>query len=590
MAYTRTSDTKVRGEGLDSFVSGMLNLYSNQIALRNADEENKFQKAVVENDLSLEEQLDYRKEQLKQVTDDPAERKRIRAEITTLTSRVEQQKFFEDYQGKLADNATGISSIDSTIEWLKNQLETVNNPDVRANIAQAISTNESKKFNLVQELLKNQTDYALKDKTDEILNKQIGNVTSAKNKALLAGDQTLASGLDLQLQALTKAKYENGIQKDINNFATSTVTGYASATQLLDEYNKKITSSPASGPVKIGDTTYSSPQEFWKFKRDSYLADTSNSGFFTRFNDEQNTTIKVKNSQNALTSTDINNASIAYNNLSSRPELANYQYLINTNKQDSLQTAADLISNNVVNTYNTNYDLTSAVSSLNSLKALGVNVDASFNKIINSATSIKSNQISNLIQNAQTLMMSNPNLTPSDAVAQALASGSSAVLSPSQLLTKTPEDIAKETITGAQDKTFGQDTRTTVSASTTPTNITPTTPPPVVPPPVNTNQTSATPAVTTPAPSVLINKQLDFGVTDPQVRELQKFLNSKGYKVAESGAGAPGAETDYFGPATQAALKKFQAAQGIVTTGDALTTGYGRLGPQTLSAIQKLLQ
>ena len=579
MAYERLSETKVRGDSLEAFVNGMTTLFSNQMALRNAEEENNFQKAIVDNGLSLGEQLDYRKEQLKRVGDDPAERKRIRAEITNLTERSQQQKFLEDYQSKLADNASGINSIDTTISWLENQLGTASNPDVRLGILKAINDNETKKFSLTQELLKNQTDYAVKDRTDSILDQQISRVSIEKNKALVAGDQTLASGLDLQLQSLNKAKYENSIQKDITNFAAATVTGYASATALLDSYNQKMTSSPASGAVKIGDVTYSSPQEFWKFKRDSYLADTSDSGFFNRFNNEQVTNLKVKNSQNALTSNDLMATNSAWNSLASRPELANYNFLITSNKQDSLQTGANLLSSNLVNRYSTDYDLNSAVSSLNSLKTLGVNVDDAFNKIINTATSIKTTQVSNVIQNAQTLMMNDPNLTVADAVNQAIASGSAGVLSPSQLLTKTPEQIAKETVSGAQGGEFNQDTRTTTPATTAPSNITPTTPPPVVTPPQQVaqppgkkNQTQGTPAPTPPKPSTIINRQLVYAVSDPQVLELQKFLNSQGFKVAETGDGAPGSETDYFGPLTQAALKKFQAAQGIVSTGDAAST------------------
>ena len=589
MAYERLSDAKVRGDSLDSFVNGMTTLFSNQMALRNAEDENNFNKAIVDNSLSLEDQLAYRKAQLQRVRDDPAERKRIRAEITTLNARVQQQKYTEEYQSKLADNAAGISSIDTTISWLNDQLDSVSDPDTRAAISKAITDNETKKFNLVQTLLSNQTDYAVKDKTDSILDTQIGRVTGAKNQALLAGDQTLASSLDLQLQALTKAKYENGIQKDINNFAASTVTGYASATQLLDAYNQKLTAAAPTGPVKIGDVTYASPQEFWKFKRDSYLADTSSSGFFARFNDEQNTNLKVKNSQNSLTQNDLSSASSAYNGLTTRPELANYAYLINANKQDSLQTGANLLAQNVLNSYNSTYDLNSAVSSLNSLKSMGVNVDDAFNKIITTATGIKSNQVGNVIQNAQTLMLNDPNLTPSDAVTKAIAQGSAGVLSPSQILTKTPEEIAKETVAGAKNSAFTSDTRTTTPAPPTPSNITPTPPPPVVPTPTPANQNSSVPASTTPKPTIMLNKQLDFGMTDPQVRELQKFLNSQGFAVATTGAGSAGNETDYFGALTQSALQKFQAAKGIVSTGDAATTGYGRLGPQTLTAIQKLL-
>jgi peptidoglycan hydrolase-like protein with peptidoglycan-binding domain len=45
--------------------------------------------------------------------------------------------------------------------------------------------------------------------------------------------------------------------------------------------------------------------------------------------------------------------------------------------------------------------------------------------------------------------------------------------------------------------------------------------------------------------------------------ELQKFLNANGYTVASTGAGSPGNETSYFGPATRSALAKYQAAKGI---------------------------
>ena len=59
------------------------------------------------------------------------------------------------------------------------------------------------------------------------------------------------------------------------------------------------------------------------------------------------------------------------------------------------------------------------------------------------------------------------------------------------------------------------------------------------------------------------NKDLKLGAVNNDVKELQKYLNANGYVVSKKGAGSKGKETTIFGPATKAALIKFQKAKKI---------------------------
>lgn len=79
-----------------------------------------------------------------------------------------------------------------------------------------------------------------------------------------------------------------------------------------------------------------------------------------------------------------------------------------------------------------------------------------------------------------------------------------------------------------------------------------------------------------------INSVVGRGSSGDSVTNLQKFLVQMGYTTADN-------ITGYFGPVTEAALQRFQAAQGIVSSGDPLSTGYGNAGPSTRARINMLI-
>jgi len=79
---------------------------------------------------------------------------------------------------------------------------------------------------------------------------------------------------------------------------------------------------------------------------------------------------------------------------------------------------------------------------------------------------------------------------------------------------------------------------------------------------------------------VVPTMNLQFGVRRTEVKELQKFLNQKGFIVAGAGAGSAGNETIYFGTATRVALIKYQKARTI-------SPALGFFGPLTRASMQK---
>jgi hypothetical protein len=79
---------------------------------------------------------------------------------------------------------------------------------------------------------------------------------------------------------------------------------------------------------------------------------------------------------------------------------------------------------------------------------------------------------------------------------------------------------------------------------------------------------------------------LKQGMTHPDVKELQKFLNSHGFMVSAEGAGSSGNETEFFGMKTFQALIKFQEANATtILVPNGLLKGTGYFGPATRGVV-----
>ena len=99
-----------------------------------------------------------------------------------------------------------------------------------------------------------------------------------------------------------------------------------------------------------------------------------------------------------------------------------------------------------------------------------------------------------------------------------------------------------------------------------------------------TNSTPTSAAISaSPVLCLVIQSNLSLdgtdGATNGDVTKLQTFLAQDPSLYPE------GRITGYFGPATERAVQRWQARNGIVSSGDADSTGYGFIGPRTRAAL-----
>jgi peptidoglycan hydrolase-like protein with peptidoglycan-binding domain len=95
--------------------------------------------------------------------------------------------------------------------------------------------------------------------------------------------------------------------------------------------------------------------------------------------------------------------------------------------------------------------------------------------------------------------------------------------------------------------------------------------------------TAAVPSVpgSSVSASAALTRDIEQGSSGEDVRTLQKMLNANGYQVAASGSGSAGNETIFFGPATKAAVIRYQIARGIAPA-------LGYVGPITRASLASL--
>jgi peptidoglycan hydrolase-like protein with peptidoglycan-binding domain len=104
-----------------------------------------------------------------------------------------------------------------------------------------------------------------------------------------------------------------------------------------------------------------------------------------------------------------------------------------------------------------------------------------------------------------------------------------------------------------------------------------------------TTITNVPTSAATPTLSGTFIRTLKIGSTGADVKALQVFLNTHGFTIATSGNGSLGHETTYYGPATAAAVSRFQLAHAAeILAPYGLTQGTGNFGAGTMREVNSI--
>jgi hypothetical protein len=311
MAFNREK-VKTYSKNLGNYIAAQIILLQNNRSTKNLEAEAKFTNSVLTNNLSYEQQLEYRRQQLIELdSGDKTEKRRLKGEVAKLNDLIEQKKYSDEYLAEVDQMNSGSQSIDETLKWLKNRLSNSTDMNIQNDIRKQIADLNAKKYDLQISAIAKQTEYANNNKTEDILNDQIKKVTNQRTKAALIGDDDLVATLDLQLQSLEKNKSEARINDISLKMATDTIAGQ-SATGLLDAIDNAITGADTKNPITIDGIRYASEQQYWQSQQGKYLNDRSSNGFFSRLKSEISDRMIYKQSKGILINDSLSDVNKTY--------------------------------------------------------------------------------------------------------------------------------------------------------------------------------------------------------------------------------------------------------------------------------------
>ncbi len=337
--------------------------------------EAEFQRAIA-NGISYDAQLAFRQKQLDAEKVSPLNDQDYIATLEKSIADTKKLNRFNNYRTKYAATLGNLSSgkinEEQYLTTLKDQLSGVDDSELRLEIQGDIATAESKVKTYKDTILANQVKVAKYDGTESVLKDIILRVTNARAEASISGNQDEVTAHDETLAALNSQLTTTRIQNSLTDFQVKSSTRGTSPQEKLDYVNSEIQKADPNAPVKIGDRTYTSAQQFWTLERDNFLAGKSDvlGNFFDEFKSYtkdaiDNNVAKFGYPIQSVLDETLNN----FNALRAKPEMAPFLSRLDTAQTGIMSAAVDAFTKKVADSAETSLQFNFADDQL---KAAGV--------------------------------------------------------------------------------------------------------------------------------------------------------------------------------------------------------------------------
>jgi len=285
MAKTNVKKTEVTlGNIIESQNTSFIQARNN---IRNI-QETEFLNRVIDDGLSYSDQIDYYKSELQKEKDrrvpDQSYISQIKKQISDLGKLNRAQKFNDAYRESVSAVSEQVKSIDNHITFLKNQLENAVDIDLKNTIKDKIVEAENAKFTMVTNTVVEKANYAIKDKSLDLLNKSIDQVKSRRNLAAGSNNTEEVAKWDTLLLNLKSQVQSTKIQNSFNDLAIDNMQKPVESTDLLNFFTTNLRNSTNERvPLVIDGVKYNSAQDFWQAKTNDYVQNT----FFKAYQQEK---------------------------------------------------------------------------------------------------------------------------------------------------------------------------------------------------------------------------------------------------------------------------------------------------------------